>query len=257
VRDDRIVKVEMPHRMISGNLRRQTLKDEYEIHRACAGVRGIPAVIDWKETDGTHALFLERMPGEPLQIGHAGWLGLTAATFRLAALAASLARRGVAHNDFDPTNILLSGDGSISLIDFDQATVSSQFVAIVRAFLGVPKHDALVMTSVFYLLRLKVNSTLRKMLPDSVFNFLRGVKKSLTRAKHSRSLPKLDDAATDRQRTLLKAWRIAQRSDANAPGDGLAYYEISDGVYVFPGERPWNERWEVLKQTADFRNKRV
>ena len=255
--DDRIAKVEVPQRMISMNLRRQTLEGEYEIYRACHGVRGIPAVIDWREKDGIDALFLERVPGKSLQIGEAGWLSVTATTFRLAALAARLARRGVAHNDFDPSNILLDENGSISLIDFDQATISSQFVAMVRAFLGVPTHDALVMTSVFYLLRLKVNSTLRKMLPDGVFNFLRGVKKSFTRAKHSRQLPMLDDAATEQQRILLQAWRIAQRSDANAPGDGVAYYEISDGIYVFPGERPWSERWEVLKQTADFRNRRV
>jgi hypothetical protein len=202
-------------------------------------------------------MFLERMPGKPLQLDNTGWLRTAAITLRLMVLASRLASRGVSHNDFDPSNVLIDKSGSISLIDFDQSTTSSPFVAMVRAFFGVPGHDALVMTSVFYLLRLKMNSVLKKVLPDSVFNFLRGVKQSAIKAKHSRELPLLDDAATEQQQTLLKAWRIAQRSDANAPGDGIAYYEISDGKYMFPGERPWSDRWEVLRQTADFGNKRV
>ena len=256
-RGDTVAKIEMPQRMLSGALRRQSLQGEHEIYRACQGIRGIPNVIDWQAADDTHALFLQRMPGEPIDISNFGWLNTLATTFRLTGLAMRLASRGISHNDFDPSNILLAENRSISLIDFDQATKSSRFVAMVRALFGFPGHDALIMTSVFYLLKIKMELAIEKILPNSLFNVLRRIKRSLTQAKNSRSLPSLDENATEQQRQLLTAWRMAQVSEANAPGAGVAYYEIKVGDYVYPGERPWEDRWAVLSQTANFAGKRV
>ena len=257
MRDDLVVKIEMPHRMTSKNLRRRSLRGEYEIYCVCEGVRGIPDVVNWKESGEIHALFLQRMPGDPINIDNFPWFGIFVATIRLTGLSARLASRGVSHNDFEPSNILLADNGSISLIDFDQATKSSPILAMARALCGFPCYDLLVMTSVFYLLKLKMYLALKKILPANLYNALRRVKLLLTQAKNLRQLPTLDETATDQQRILLRAWRKAQSSDANAPGAGVAYYEISDGEYVFPGERPWINRWEVLSQTADFTDKRV
>lgn len=257
LRGDSVVKIEMPQSMLSKDLRRQTLQGEYQTYLDCAGIRGIPIVQAWNEHEDVHALFLQRMPGEPIDIKKLGWFSTLATTLRLFVLSLRLAGRGVSHNDFDPSNILRSENGSISLIDFDQATKSSRFVAIVRVFFGRPRQDALIMTSVFYLLKIKTELTMEKLLPAPIFNALRRVKRSLTQAKNSRQLPVLGESATAQQQKLLSAWRIAQRSDANAPGAGVAYYEIEDGEYVFPGERPWIDRWDVLRQTADFNNKRI
>ena len=257
VRGDFVAKIEMPHRMTSKDLRRQSLRDEYEIYRICEGVRGIPDVVNWKESGEVHILFLQRMPGDPIDIDDFPWFSTLVATIRLTGLSARLASRGVSHNDFEPSNILLAANGSISLIDFDQATKSSRTLAMVRALFGFPGHDSLIMTSVFYLLKLKVYLALEKILPAKLYSALRRIKLLITQAKNLRQLPALSDTATDQQRILLRAWRKAQRSDANAPGAGVAYYEISDGEYIFPGERPWIDRWEVLRQTADFTDKRV
>jgi len=70
-------------------------------------------------------------------------------------------------------------------------------------------------------------------------------------------LPALPPDAGIEVRRLLQAWELAQASDANAPGSKLAYYSFDfDGVR-FPGERPWSDRWDVLKDVTSFRGKRL
>jgi len=63
--------------------------------------------------------------------------------------------------------------------------------------------------------------------------------------------------ASPEVRRLLRAWELGQTSDANAPGSALAYYSFEfEGVHL-PGERPWNDRWNVLRDVTDFRGKRL
>ena len=70
-------------------------------------------------------------------------------------------------------------------------------------------------------------------------------------------LPHPRDCSTTTLRLVRDAWQIAQQSDANAPGLDLAYYALDVGGVHFPGERPWEQRWQVLRTITDFSGKRI
>ena len=75
--------------------------------------------------------------------------------------------------------------------------------------------------------------------------------------KELRTLPVLPDSASSQLKNLLQAWKIAQDSEANAPGQHLAYYSLSLEGYHFPGERPWIDRWDTLRSITDYSSKRI
>ena len=62
---------------------------------------------------------------------------------------------------------------------------------------------------------------------------------------------------------LSKAWDIAARSNASYPGKYIAYYSLDIEGRRFPGERPWEERWEYIGRAlreacgGDLNGKRV
>jgi 2-polyprenyl-3-methyl-5-hydroxy-6-metoxy-1,4-benzoquinol methylase len=96
-------------------------------------------------------------------------------------------------------------------------------------------------------------SRLKAILPARVSNIIRGtLKKPL-----ENQLPVVTDSADQIAKQLLKAWEIAQTSDASAPGVVHAYYSFVHGEYRFPGERPWQPRWETLNLITDYTGKRV
>ena len=70
-------------------------------------------------------------------------------------------------------------------------------------------------------------------------------------------LPRIPDNASPQLRSLGHAWLIAQNSKASSPSLCIAYYALDFEGLHFPGERPWSERWNVLKDIADVRSKRV
>jgi serine/threonine protein kinase len=45
---------------------------------------------------------------------------------------------------------------------------------------------------------------------------------------------------------LDRAWDIAARSNASYPGKYMAYYSLDIEGKKFPGERPWEKRWEYI-----------
>jgi 2-polyprenyl-3-methyl-5-hydroxy-6-metoxy-1,4-benzoquinol methylase len=96
---------------------------------------------------------------------------------------------------------------------------------------------------------------LRKRFP----NFLYSIKRLLGRnpkfEKHK--LPAINNDADPKLKKLLAAWRLAQKSNASAPALPLAYYAIDFAGYHFPGERPWTERWNRLKNVTDYSGKNI
>jgi SAM-dependent methyltransferase len=70
-------------------------------------------------------------------------------------------------------------------------------------------------------------------------------------------LPALPAAAGPELRALESAWRRAARADASSPGRAIAYHELEAHGLIFPGERPWAERWRHLRAITDWRGKRV
>jgi 2-polyprenyl-3-methyl-5-hydroxy-6-metoxy-1,4-benzoquinol methylase len=59
------------------------------------------------------------------------------------------------------------------------------------------------------------------------------------------------------QRKLFRAWKTAQRAGANARGKPVAYNSLLVGDLKLPGERPWQQRWEMLRGAADFNGLRT
>ncbi len=70
-------------------------------------------------------------------------------------------------------------------------------------------------------------------------------------------LPKIEKDAKPELLDMLKAWNIAQESNASAPGVNIAYYGLSFMEYYFPGERPWADRWNVLKVLSKYSGKTI
>jgi 2-polyprenyl-3-methyl-5-hydroxy-6-metoxy-1,4-benzoquinol methylase len=94
---------------------------------------------------------------------------------------------------------------------------------------------------------------LRKNFPNFLFSIKRWLGKNPEFEKHE--LPTIKDDADPRLKKLLDAWRLAQKSNASAPAIPLAYYTMDFEGYCFPGERPWNERWNKLKHLSDYSGK--
>jgi 2-polyprenyl-3-methyl-5-hydroxy-6-metoxy-1,4-benzoquinol methylase len=98
-----------------------------------------------------------------------------------------------------------------------------------------------------------LKSGLKAILPTRVSNFIRGA----LRNPLDNQLPVVTESADQAAKQLLRAWEIAQTSDASAPGVVHAYYSFAHGEYKFPGERPWAPRWETLNLITDYTGKRV
>ena len=254
---DQVIKVEFLDRMPTATKRRRDLVDEFQIYKECECTRGIGRAIELRKKNGYTVLYLERIFGEPFDVERASWARTFSVVIQLLITSVRLARLGIAHNDFVPSNILMGASGAVTLVDFDQATKSSQLSALTRGMFGFPDKEIMVTTSVFHIVRMKLRAIVRQNLPDRVIVSLRAIKRGVSRKQNARLLPKLPANASNCQRAFLVAWKIAQRSVANAPGAGLAYYEVEvDGV-IYPGERPWDTRWQVLKGVVSYGGQRV
>jgi hypothetical protein len=137
------------------------------------------------------------------------------------------------------------------LVDFDQASVLSIAGALKLNFLGVPN-----MVENEYGFVPMVRGMLSVLLPKSLKHLAR---KLFGRepARPEPELPIIRSDSDDSVRLLYQAWQIARESGANSPGDCVAYYSLEYGGYQFPGERPWLDRWTILRGITDYSGKRV
>jgi hypothetical protein len=135
------------------------------------------------------------------------------------------------------------------LIDFDQATISTVPKALARSFLGLKFGDTGISNGMIQFFK----NQLKAVLPIQVSNIIRRT----LRKPLENQLPVVTDSTAHAAKQLLRAWEIAQTSDASAPGTVLAYYSLVHGEYRFPGERPWERRWETLNLIANYTGKRV
>jgi hypothetical protein len=162
-----------------------------------------------------------------------------------------MCNRGICHNDLRPENILISADGFVTLIDFDQATRTPPFWALIRSFTGISIGQGEVHGSVLTVVKRHVKSRLS---PRTI-----RVLKRMLRPNNGdgQRLPCLPNNASPQLRALLEGWRLAQKSDATSPDARLAYYSLEfEGVHL-PGERPWMERFEEVLAATDYTGKRV
>lgn len=148
-----------------------------------------------------------------------------------------LHRRGIAHCDLRPENVVLTADGP-RLIDFGRAMVCGPVRAALADGLGlgtVGSSSAAWRLALFTLVP-RSQSLARRL--RWLLSFRRRSGGHLTGP-------------------LRAAWQLAEESPANSPGQGIAYYALTAGAVHYPGERSWYERWEPIRRAIDFRNKSV
>ena len=235
----------------SAHLRHNDLKEEYEILKLSETVKGTPKALHYHKNELYELLFLSYLPGEQLRNQQLTFIQSVKVTFQVLKILVRLSGKGICHNDVTPQNVLLTGKNNASLVDFDQAVRTTIVKAIAGSILGIKSGES----KVSYGLNTIFKDYLRKHFP----NFLYSIKRLLGRnpefEKHE--LPAINSDADPKLKKLLDAWRLAQKSNASAPALPLAYYAIDFEGYHFPGERPWDERWNRLKNVSGYSGKTI
>jgi len=251
VYEDRVYKIVLWKYESTRTQRRQTLAGEFTIAKHCHGIPGIPEVTDHRRVGDIEVAVFKFVPGSPLSRLHVSLLRSCAILGRLSLILFRISLRGVSHNDILPDNVIVASDGGVSLVDFDQAVQVSPGRALVRNFVG--RGDRMMVCVSFASI---AKHQLEQYVPPSIVQLLGRVLNRGLRCLERR-LPKVPKNASPKIKALLEAWELAQVSDSNAPGQKLSYYSLEVNGYHFPGERPWMERWHVLRDITDFQGKRI
>ena len=235
----------------SAHLRHNDLKDEYEILKFSSAVKGIPKTFHYNKNELYELLFLSYLPGAQLRNLQLSFIQTVKVTLQVLKILIRLSVKGICHNDVTPQNVLLTGKNNASLVDFDQAVRTTIVKAFAGNILGIRSEES----KVSYGLNTIFKDYLRKHFPNFLYSLKRLVGRKPEFEKHE--LPEIKDDADPKLKKLLDAWRLAQKSNASAPALPLAYYAIDFEGYHFPGERPWNERWNRFSNVTAYEGKTI
>ena len=235
----------------SAYLRHNDLKDEYEILKFSSAVKGIPKTFHYNKNELYELLFLSYLPGAQLRNLQLSFIQTVKVTLQVLRILIRLSRKGICHNDVTPQNVLLTGKNNASLVDFDQAVRTTIVKAFAGNILGIRSEES----KVSYGLNTIFKDYLRKHFPNFLYSLKRLIGRKPEFEKHE--LPEIKDDADPKLKKLLDAWRLAQKSNASAPALPLAYYAIDFEGYHFPGERPWNERWNRFSNVTAYEGKTI
>jgi SAM-dependent methyltransferase len=223
----------------TSSLRINDLREESQVLKTLQHVKGVPRFAFVEERNGWQALGTDYVRGRALGGTSLAPTQKVSILWQTAWLLFRISLSGISHNDVKLENVLLSSKGRAYLLDFDQATSGhTPWRALVRNFIG----------SHFYKNEVVVHGSLRTLGRSML---------KRRRLPQQRRMPDRREATTERQQILFDAWKMAQASDANAPGDGVAYYAITVDGMSLPGERSWKERWAVLSKITDVKGKRI
>lgn len=260
-RDDTIYKIVLVSHEWTSCYRANTPQQEREIIGRCGGVRGVPTVLGSQSTAEYEVTMLEVIPGETLASLDRSFLKDTAQLLRVVRLLFDLSLRGVIHDDLTLDNIIIGPDNRANLIDFDQAKFDTKINALRKNLFGSLRSKKTWESPMTRLAK----HTYRSGFKSFTRRITNSIKKRLGRRTipdidpngAMRRLPDIPEGADQSLQKLRKAWELAKISDANYPGGCVAYYELEKDGYVFPGERPWAERWEQFKSVTSYKGKRV
>lgn len=248
---------------ITSSIRVNNLEQEYRILIKCSDIQGTPKPVRYYQTGTSEVLVIQRLYGETLEKLKSRGVGVWKTMQGLVEINYRLALKGISQNDLQDSNIIVSNSGAICLVDFDQAVVTSRTLAFTRTFLGIKQGGPPVNRSMpdmfLNFLMIKFPGTMKILV--KTLQFLAKVKRNTIGRNRIRrkihKLPTLDKDANDSAKLMLAAWKGAQKSDASSPGKMYAYYSLEFAGYVFPGERSWSERWNVLREITDYSGMRI
>ncbi len=250
---ERILKVVVTDKQESSHLRNSTPESEYEVLRRCENVAFTPTAFEFRSDGIYDVIALEKIRGDQFVVEEATvWLTIRVAFF-VTTYAFRLALLGISHNDLRHHNVLVVDDRYIKLIDFDQATIHTRTIAIIRSVFGKPIGGKPVHRSA-------TGFSIRVLLGKLAAPFprrLRNAVKAMLGMTDPDAVPEIPDDASSATKKLAEAWQIAQTSRASSPGQTLAYYTFTHEGFVFPGERDWVERWSYLREITSFKGKKV
>ena len=231
-------------------MRQNSFQREYELLKECNEIGGVPKTLYYCYSDDYDLLFMSYQQGIQLVNLKISFVQLLKILKALSVILFKLSRRGISHNDIVPENILVTNDFKVSLIDFDQATKVKIITAFVRQFLGIKIGDSKLNYSMITIIK----DYLRKKFPQIVFLLKKLSGKKFPEIER---LPTLNENADPKLKKLLRAWILAQKSNASSPGIPIAYYSLEFNGIRFPGERPWIKRWDELKNISDYSGKTI
>ncbi len=235
----------------SAHLRHNDLKEEYEILKLSEAVKDIPKALYYNKNELYELLLLSYLPGVQLRNLQLSFLQSVKVTLQLSKILVRLSVKGICHNDVTPQNALLTKKNNASLVDFDQAVRTTIVEAFAGNVFGIKRGES----KVSYGLNTILKDYLRKHFPNVFYSLKRLLGRKPEFEKHE--LPTINDNADPKLKKLLDAWKLAQKSNASAPALPLAYYAIDFEEYHFPGERPWNERWNRFESITDYSGKTI
>jgi tRNA A-37 threonylcarbamoyl transferase component Bud32/2-polyprenyl-3-methyl-5-hydroxy-6-metoxy-1,4-benzoquinol methylase len=202
--------------------------------------------VQFNEDDEWESLLVERRPGASLeqQLPTTGMLKRIRILLKIIPLLNKLHKSGFSHGDLIPDNILVTDSGEIDLIDYDRALRASALRSRLRDWLGFNGRD--FAPNPYW------NLIIATIAPKSQ-TLARRVR---TRLKGAMPVTRCQLTSPDLE-TLHAAWKLAQTASANAPGQSLAYYAFTYKDCHFIGERPWYLRWDAIRRSVNFDNKKV
>jgi serine/threonine protein kinase len=249
---DRVIKI---RKINSNNIVRSKLQNEYKVllhlEKRITGFDFEPKyteIIDYDllSMNYRNGILLERyLEMKEISISH---------LFKAALELLRINLKGVSHRDVTTSNIKVSEIGDLVFIDFDQAIITSPFKACLNDFLGI----ALGIPRAIHPYRRIVQRIILRKIPQlaKLANLLHG-----THSKENRPIIVLKLSQTSQMKpSLLKlkeAWSLAAQSNANSPGETIAYYSLCLDGFGFLGERSWESRWKAIKDIIPFKGKRV
>ncbi len=245
-----IIKAHKKNEDRTQHMRQNSLQREYELLKECNEIDGIPKTFYYCSNDDYDLLFISYQHGIQLVNLKISFVQLLKILKGLSLILFKLSKCGISHNDIVPENILVTNDFKVSLIDFDQGTKVKPIKAFVRQFLGIKIGESKLNYSMITIIK----DYLRKKFPKIVYQIKRLSGKEFPIIER---LPDLNENADPKLKKLLRAWKLAQSSNASSPGIPIAYYSLEFNGIHFPGERPWIKRWDELKNISDYSGKTI
>jgi len=239
--------------------REQGLKGEFRLLSRLRDVYGVPQNPAYIYEDGWEALQYDYVRGKKLEtlINERSTYLKIQILLRILKLIVSINRHSIAHRDTKPENIIVSEEGMVHLLDFDQAVEIAVHRAMLIDIFGIEKVMHQSEFSFRMLFQKATNGRFRFMR-----FFLRPFKiilRLFEDLSYQENFQSLEQAKTedDDIKVLEQAWQIGRRSNANSPGQEVAYYSFDLADFHFHGERPWVFRWHEISKRVDFKGKRI